>query len=222
MQHRRENFVASFARILQRILTGLLLAIGIAFCVVTFTPLVKLLVEATEPGWYAGSGEVLVVLGGSMLVPGTGANATLGYDTYLRCVYADWILQRQSFHYVVVTGDSGTAEGMARFLSDRGVPANKIVVENKAKSTYENAVYTQRLLEKTYGVGHLPEVVVLTSDYHAGRARRVFEHAGLHAQAIPVPDILKRFGSRLERWPDFLLLLTEFSKDVAYEATGKL
>jgi uncharacterized SAM-binding protein YcdF (DUF218 family) len=199
-----------------------LLAIGTTFCVVTFTPLVKLLVQAAEPAWYGGGGEVLVVLGGSMLVPGTGADATLGYDTYLRCVYADWTVQRQSFHYVVVTGNAGTAEGMARFLSDRGVPPNRILVENNAKSTYENAVYTRRLLEKTYGAGSVPEVVVLTSDYHAARARRVFEHAGLRTQTIPVPDILKRFGSPLERWPDFLLLLSEFSKDLVYEATGKL
>jgi uncharacterized SAM-binding protein YcdF (DUF218 family) len=214
--------MASSVRMLLRTLTSVLATIGTVFCIVTFTPVVKLLVEATEPEWYSGSGEVLVVLGGSMLVPGTGANATLGYDTYLRCVYAAWTLERRSFHFVVVTGDSGTAEGMARLLIDHSIPASNILVENKAKSTYENALYTRRLLEQRYGASHIPEVVILTSDYHAWRARRVFEHVGLQARAIPVPDILKRFGSRLDRWPDFLLLLSEFSKDLAYKATGKL
>jgi len=214
--------VGSSLRTVRRIATSLLLTIGIAFCVVTFTPLVRLLVEATEPAWYSGSGEVLVVLGGSMLVPGTGADATLGHDTYLRCVYAAWALQRRSFHAVVVTGDFGTAEGMAHFLIDHGAPADSILIENEAKSTYENALYTRRLLGERYGTSHIPEVVILTSDYHAWRACRVFEHLGLHPRAIPVPDILKRFGSPLDRWPDFLLLLSEFSKDLAYEATGKL
>lgn len=200
----------------------MLAVIGAVFCVVTFTPLVKLLVEATEPEWYGGSGEVLVVLGGSMLVPGTGVDATLGQDTYLRCVYAVWVLERRSFHSVVVTGNSGLAEAMARFLTDHGVSASSILIENRAKSTYENALYTRQVLETRYGTGRIPDVVILTSDYHAWRVRRAFEHVGLHARAIPVPDILKRFGSRLDRWPDFLLLLSEFSKDLAYEATGKL
>jgi uncharacterized SAM-binding protein YcdF (DUF218 family) len=206
----------------RRAVTLTLLFIGAAFCIVTFTPFVKLLVQATEPDWYSGDGEVLVVLGGGMLVPGTGPNATLSHESYLRCVYASWILARQSFRYIVVTGETGVAEAMARFLTERGTPANKILVENKATSTFENALYTRRMLDHIYGSERLPEVIVLTSDYHAWRALRVFKHVGLHAKAIPVPDILKRFAFRLERWPDFLLLLSEFTKDAGYALGGKL
>jgi uncharacterized SAM-binding protein YcdF (DUF218 family) len=200
----------------------ILLTLGISFCIVTFTPLVKLMVQAVDQDWYGGNGEVLVVLGGSMLVPGTGADATLGHDTYLRCVYAVWIMQRQSFHSVVVTGNAGAAEQMAHFLRSNGVLEPAILVENRAASTYENALYTRHLLEERYGSGRVPEVVVLTSDFHSWRARRVFQHLGFRTQTIAVPDIHKRSSFRLERWPAFLLLLNEFGKDVLYAATGKI
>src|ERR1700761_5302722 len=104
---------------IRKVVATLLLLIGGCFCVVTFTPTVKWMVQATEPDWYGGNGEVLVVLGGSMLVPGTGPGATLGHDTYLRCVYAAWISQKQTFHRIVVTGDFGSGEQMAKFLIDR-------------------------------------------------------------------------------------------------------
>jgi uncharacterized SAM-binding protein YcdF (DUF218 family) len=212
----------SWLRLVRKVTASILLTLGASFCIVTFTPLVKLIVQATDQDWYGGKGQVLVVLGGSMLVPGTGTDATLGHDTYLRSVYAAWIMQRQSFRFVVVTGDSGAAEQMARFLGSNGVAESAILIENRAASTYENALYTRRLLEERYGVSRVPEVVVLTSDYHSWRARRVFQHLGFRTQTIPVPDILKRSSFWQERWPAFLLVLSEFGKDVVYAATGKI
>ena len=195
---------------------------GFLFLVISFTPLVRAVTVAMEQDWYDGNGDVLVVLGGSMLVTGTGANATLGHDTYLRCVYAAWILRKQKFRYVVVTGGEGAAEAMAQYLKENGVERRTIVLENRADSTYENALYTKRLLEQRYGPQNVPAVVVLTSDYHSWRARRVFEHLGFQARTIPVPDVIKQCSFVSRRWPAFLTLVDEFAKDGFYLLHGRI
>ena len=208
------------ARASLRALRGLLVSFALLFLVVTFTPLVKAIAFAIDQDWYDANGEVLVVLGSSMFVAGTGRDATLGQDTYLRCVYASWILQHQKFEYVVVSGGEGAAEAMAHFLSQNGVDKESILLENRSESTYQNALYTKRLLEQR--LGHTPAVVILTSDYHAWRARRVFTRAGLRAYTIAVPDVIKRSSFLAQRWPAFVTLLNEFGKDGVYFAQGRI
>lgn len=203
-----------------RWLSKLLAALGLAFLVVTFTPVVEWIVGAITPAWDGSKGPVLIVLGGSMLVPGTGPAATMGHDTYVRCVYASWILSAHSFGRVLVTGNDGAAEAMAHFLRQNGV-SEPIEVENRAGSTYENAVFSKELLRHSYG-GQVPPVAVLTSDYHAWRAKQVFLHAGFDVRMIPVPDLRKRAGSLLERWPALVVIGTEFGKDSWYLLQGRL
>ena len=207
---------------IRRIVFAGLATLGLLLLAVTFTPVVRLAASAMAQDWHDGTGEVLVVLGASMLVPGTGANATLGEDTYLRCVYASWVFQTGHFHRVIVSGGDGLAETMADFLIRRGVPADSIWRENAALSTYQNALYTKRILERHYGRSRLPQVVVLTSDYHSWRARRTFEHCGLETAMIPIPDVIKRSSSLSFRWTGTLLLLSEVAKDLFYLATGKM
>lgn len=199
----------------------ILAAIGALVLLITFTPIVPGIVQLTEPDWYGGNGEVLVVLGGSMLVSGTGPQATLGYDTYLRSTYAAWILQSEKFQYVVVTGAGGLAEGMARLLVQNGVDPHSILTERNAESTYQNAIFTRRILQAQYQGRPLPPVVVLTSDYHAWRALLTFHHCGFRAQAIPIPDLIKRSSLRTFRLTGTQYLLSEWIKDAFYLLSGK-
>jgi uncharacterized SAM-binding protein YcdF (DUF218 family) len=195
--------------------------VGACLLVITLTPVVPSIVGVTEPEWFDGQADVLVVLGGSMLIPGPGPRATLGYDTYLRCTFALWILQERKFQYVVVTGGGGLGETMGRFLVQNGIDSRKILVERSAGSTYENALFTRRILQTQYG-GKLPRVAVLTSDYHAWRARLTFRHCGFNdAQAIPAPDVIKRSSERTFRLTGAEYLLSEWAKDVFYALSGK-
>jgi len=52
-------------------------------------------------------------------------------------------------------------------------------------------------------------VVLLTSDYHMFRARRMFEKAGLKVVPMPIPDGLKRATRLTLRWWVFLDLVRE-------------
>jgi uncharacterized SAM-binding protein YcdF (DUF218 family) len=190
--------------------------------IVSFTPLVPFSAGLLATDWYEGDADVLIILGGYMLVPGTGPNATLGYETYLRCVYAWWNIRRFHYRYIVVSGFDGMAEAMAAFLRDKGVDPGTILLENKAESTYQNAEFVKNLLQKQANLPPHPTLALLTSDYHARRARLVFQHAGLPVRVIPVPDLLKQSNSPAARWAGFLTLTEELLKYPLYAVEGKL
>ena len=175
-----------------------LLCVGVTalMLVVAFTPLVPFAASELAADWYAGDADVLIVLGGSMLVSGTGPDATLGYESYLRCVYAWWNIQRFQYSYVVVTGDNGLAETMAAFLREKGLNPNCILLENRAKSTFENALYVKKLLADRVPLPPQP--------------------------AIPVPDISKQPDSPTARVAGFFTLTGELAKYVYYAAKGRL
>lgn len=72
-------------------------------------------------------------------------------------------------------------EAMERFLTDLGVPANALLLEEQSRSTHENAVYTAKLLQE-HG---LHRVLLVTSALHMPRALATFRAAGVNA--IPAP-----------------------------------
>lgn len=81
--------------------------------------------------------------------------------------------------YVAVTGgETSNVEGiteagqMAQWLRERGVEENRLIVENKAWSTIENAKRVYKLL-----ANHYPQVknlAVITSDYHIKQSCTLF------------------------------------------------
>jgi uncharacterized SAM-binding protein YcdF (DUF218 family) len=188
---------------------------------VSFTPLVSWMMRDWAVDWYQGDADVLVILGGSMLVEGTGPAATLGYDSYLRCTYASWILQRYRYSYVVLSGADGMAETMGQYLSAHGVK-QPLLIENSARTTAQNAEFVKKILDHQPGLPPAPRVVILTSDYHTRRVRLVFLHAGMPVRVIPVPDINKRLGFPEQRWTAFLILAAEYVKLAAYQLEGKI
>ena len=196
--------------------------VTVFLCVITFTPLVPAIAGRLATDWYEGDGDVLVVLGGSMLVSGTGPRASLGYDSYLRVVYASWVLQTHSFPWVVVSGGSGLAQRMGDFLAENGFPRTSILEETQSHSTFENASYVKDLLQRRKLLLPTKKIVILTSDYHSWRARRVFDKQGMHVRVIPVPDVGKLSSSRIYRWQGFFTLLNEFGKDAAYAVMGRM
>lgn len=77
---------------------------------------------------------------------------------------------------IVVTGGQGPGEtipegvAMQRYLVQRGVPAEKILVESKSTSTEENLLFAKRLLEAA-GISAKEPVVVVTNAFHCYRGR---------------------------------------------------
>ena len=194
-------------------LRGLAL-IGLAVVIVMITPLDSWWAGKLAGRWDDPAGDILIVLGGSVLDDGQ-----IGGSSYWRCMYGAMAYREGGFKQVVVTGGGHDAvpiaEPMKSFLVYLGVPAPVIEVETKSMSTRENAVFVKRMI-----AGRPGRKVLLTSDYHMFRAYRVFEKAGIDVQPRPYPDVRKRAGSWRGRLPAFIDLLEESAKIVYYRAHG--
>ncbi|MGO4184961.1 YdcF family protein [Paenibacillus sp. MCAF9] len=61
------------------------------------------------------------------------------------------------------------AEGMRDYLITKGISADKLLLENKATSTYENLEFSKKIAEQQ----GLSTLIVITHDYHAARSTEI-------------------------------------------------
>ncbi|MBF0416017.1 MAG: YdcF family protein [Magnetococcales bacterium] len=71
------------------------------------------------------------------------------------------------------------AEAMRIFMHDLGVPDNAMILEDRSRTTKENALYTLPMLQER----HIHSVLLVTSAMHMRRALLLFNTAGI--QVIP-------------------------------------
>jgi uncharacterized SAM-binding protein YcdF (DUF218 family) len=148
-----------------------------------------------------GAAQAIVVLGGGVR-PGDGADIPDRLESLsLERVVLGAAANRALGLPVVVSGgrapDAHSAEGtLMKAALDRDFAVAVAWNEDRSRTTWENAVYTARLL--------LPEklttVVLVSHAWHLPRALWAFERAGLHALPWPAP----RTALRLNRIADFL------------------
>jgi uncharacterized SAM-binding protein YcdF (DUF218 family) len=201
------------ARRVGRLLAWLCMALGTLVLVVTVTPLTKWCARCLAgPMNVHPSGDVLIVLGGSVLDDGT-----VGGSSYWRSVYAARAWKVCHFQRVLISGgnDRGVpvAEAMRDFLISQGVPRDVVVIEARSLTTRQNALDSRALLSSlplpARPAGAVTRIVLLTSDYHMYRARRVFSRAGINTEPWPVPDVWKLSLTWEGRWSAFLTLVRE-------------
>ena len=83
-------------------------------------------------------------------------------------------------------GDGDTAP---RLLDALGVSADRLVLENKSRNTYENAVFTKELVTPKPGETWL----LVTSAFHMPRSKALFDKAGF--PTVPWPVDYRTTGS---------------------------
>lgn len=129
--------------------------------------------------------DVIVVLGAGLTRDGRP-----GYALTRRSIHAAQLYAAGYADTVICTG--GKTRGSPRSEADacreillwRGVPASAILLEDESRSTEENALHTQAILEE-----HGWERVLLVSDsYHMFRAGLIFESRGVPVLHSPVPQ----------------------------------
>jgi len=197
-----------------RLLGWLFTLVGLLVAVATLTPLDAWWAKHLAGGWNDPPGEVLIVLGGSR----ASSDGVIAWDSYVRSLYAVRAYRERAFPLVVVSGGAGSptvASSMRDFVQSQGVPAAVLRVEERSRSTRDNAQYVTEMLKAAPG-----RKVLLTSDYHMYRALRAFRKAGLDVAPRPVPDAFKRSGTLDGRWPAFLDLAGESAKIVYYWMRG--
>ncbi|MFS0839065.1 YdcF family protein [Paenibacillus sp. 1P03SA] len=109
---------------------------------------------------------------------------------------------------------------MAGLMKDHamelGVPEQAIVLEDRADSTYENAVFSKKVI----GEHGFKSVTVVSSDFHMRRVKllfdRVFKDSGIRLHYVAAPD--KNF-TPLKWWGNnksLMVTFTEYLKLTGY------
>ncbi len=139
----------------------------------------------------AGGATHIVVLGGGTVhnSPDEAGGGSVHTGAMKRLLYAFRIYQKTRLPLVLSGGrvfDPGDVESEAaiarRILMELGVPARKIITEEKSRNTWENA----RFIKKSIGS---KKVILVTSAYHMRRS--IYCFAGNGITAVPAPTDFK-------------------------------
>jgi uncharacterized SAM-binding protein YcdF (DUF218 family) len=90
------------------------------------------------------------------------------------------------------------ASGFAALLTSMGVAADRLILEAKARDTYENATFLKAELEKQGLLGPGSRWLLITSAFHMPRSVGVFRKVGLAVEPWPV-DYRTRGAADLTR-----------------------
>ena len=176
----------------------------------------------------------IVVLGGGF--EGAVNKARGGYDLNAggdRFVEAAVLARRYPDARIVVSGGVGEllldgeddAATAARLLTALGVAPERLVLENRSRNTYENAVFTRRMVSPEPGETWL----LVTSAFHMPRAKALFDKAGF--PAVPWPVDYRTTGREgigllrdnpLDSLQTTTLAIREWTGLLAYRLTGRI
>lgn len=93
---------------------------------------------------------------------------------------------------IVVCGGQGGDEDypeafvMKNWLTEHGIPAERILMEDRSTSTIENIAYAKEILDRIAPDGYTTAVV--SNGFHLFRARHLMEQAGLDPVAVSAPS----------------------------------
>ena len=153
----------------------------------------------------------IIVLGGGIQenTPDYQGNDELSRLSIIRTIYAAKIAEKTGFNVYATGGTPLTqnteseASIMRRWLIWFGLPQSRIHIEDQAKTTWENALLTKKILAQK----NINTIILVTSALHIPRSVWCFEAQGL--KVIPAPtDYLTEQGpydirSFLPRWNVF-------------------
>lgn len=113
----------------------------------------------------------------------------------------------------IVGNDPAGAESVGEFWRAIGIPASRILIEERSRNTHENAIFTRDLVKPKPGERFL----LVTSAAHMSRSMGIFRKAGFNVTAYPVdyrtnfpadavdpfpsiPAGLRRFDDGMKEW----------------------
>ncbi len=161
-----------------------------------FSPLGNLLLyplESRFPQWDSSRGAPngIIVLGGSV-----DTDLSAAHHTPVVAHAADRMLapaelaRRYPNARIVFTGgnanvistDAKEADYSGPILENLGIPKERLILERESRNTYENALFTKRLVGPKPGERWL----LVTSAFHMPRSVGIFRKAGFPVEAYPV------------------------------------
>jgi uncharacterized SAM-binding protein YcdF (DUF218 family) len=164
--------------------------------------------------------QAIVVLSSSVLPPEAPRETAIpGSDTYERCAYAAWLYQHWTAVPVLASGGGRLKTpyslAMREVMEHQGVPPDMIWTEETSRNTYENALYSARILRQK----GIRKVALVTEAYHMSRAEQSFRKQGI--EVVPAPCGFRKFHGTLDEYiPDWQAV--SWNEDTLHEAFGLL
>ena len=121
-----------------------------------------------------------------------------------RVIYAAYLYKNQKAPIILASGGNlefvgakptTPASDMASLLSFMGVPTQDIWEEDQSQNTYEDAVFSARMLKAR----NIQQVILVTSALHMPRSVALFEKQGIKAIPAPADFTVTRAG-----WNDLI------------------
>jgi uncharacterized SAM-binding protein YcdF (DUF218 family) len=174
----------------------LLIASFVLIVVIGLSPFGDLLIYTLEqrfPPWHAAgrTPDGIVVLGGainpqlsraygSMQVNGSAERITVMPS--MARAYPNARIVYSGGDASLLANEGREASVLPSFLESLGIPRDRVVLEDRARNTYENAVFTKQLVQPKPGERWL----LVTSAAHMPRAIGCFRRVGFPVEAYPV------------------------------------
>ncbi|MDZ4992472.1 YdcF family protein [Clostridium perfringens] len=115
---------------------------------------------------------------------------------------------------VIVSGGQGynelipEAEAMKDFLVSKGINPNRIIEEDKSKSTFQNLEFSQKILDERNA--SKDEVLIVTSDFHLFRAMEIADYLDIKNEGLPSETpIVLRVQYMIREFPAMIKLLLQ-------------
>lgn len=200
--------VVKFVRLLRNLVIGLLLLI----IALLYTPLIQSTAApliTKDPLEKTGA---IVVLSG-----GWEKKGALGISTLERYHYGIELFQEGWAPIIIFSGGNlvgrpAEADEMADMALTEGFPYEAVISENSSESTYENTLFTKKIL-KDKGIS---SIILVTSPYHTYRAKKMFEDKQVKVISAPVPDSHFDQANGLERLKLVKRIVQEYIKLLVY------
>jgi uncharacterized SAM-binding protein YcdF (DUF218 family) len=148
--------------------------------------------------------DIAIVLSGMVAYGDNPAQANFGQSVD-RILEACRLFHAGKVSKILVTGGNASiqykqppeAEILRQFLNQMNIPDSAIIMESKARNTFENARYTAQLLNERNLQNK--KLLLITSAYHMKRSSACFFNQGLNVTPYPVdfyvPFVKKDIGN---------------------------
>jgi uncharacterized SAM-binding protein YcdF (DUF218 family) len=134
--------------------------------------------------------DAVILLGGLVEDGPTQSSGMPSYNEHVERMLATFeVLQSGHARQAIISGASWHADNpvvearvIATQLERWGIDRSRLLVEDKARNTRENALFSKQIAD----AHHLKRVLMITSAAHMPRALDCFQKVGLDVDALPV------------------------------------
>ena len=109
------------------------------------------------------------------------------------------LFSKKRIKKILISGASGSltaelkeAEILRNYLIQIGIPDSCVLSENSSNNTYENAIYSEKILTQIHAKKEL-NCLIITSDYHMRRSLACFKKTNLHADPYVKKPLIEHF-----------------------------